>query len=81
MNYVSKITTVSLCNSKPIPALLKGKDYTINNINFEEKYTETLSRVLLKLKQEEFICGICIQTGNSSLSIVRNTYDCRQQRQ
>lgn len=70
---------VSLCNSKPILALLKAKDYTINNINFEEKYIEILSRVLLKLKQEEFICGICIQTGNSPLSIVRNTYDCRQQ--
>lgn len=37
MNYVSKITTVSLCNSKPILALLMAKEYTINNINFEEK--------------------------------------------
>lgn len=42
MNYVSKVTIVSLCNSKPILALLKAKECKINNINFEEKYTELL---------------------------------------
>lgn len=50
MNYESKITTVSLSTSKPIPTLLKAKEYTINNINFEEKYIELFRRAFFQIK-------------------------------
>lgn len=36
MNYESKMTTVLPSSSKPIPALLKAKEYTINNITLKK---------------------------------------------
>lgn len=64
MNFESKITTVLLSNSKPIPPLLKAKEYTTQNINLEDKYMELFRRACFKLKQEEFIHGTCIQIRN-----------------
>lgn len=65
MNRVSKITAVSLFNSNPTLALLNANDYSVITVNFEEKHTESLSRVLFKLKHERIhLCSICIKTGN-----------------